>query len=153
MPIRHLYISPGHNYFGRHGQPPGAHPGLEAREVKCAAGQEIQGGRFFGCKPDCKGRITFFAWETCEAVSRELAAVGKPPPVFRRNVVAIGVDLNDLIGREFQIQGVRFSGAEECRPCHWMDEAFAPGVNEFLKGRGGLRAVILSGGFLRANTP
>jgi hypothetical protein len=30
-----------------------------------------------------------------------------------------------------------------------MDRAFAPGAQEFLKGRGGLRAKILSDGSLR----
>jgi len=67
-------------------------------------------------------------------------------------VITTGNDLNELIGKEFQIQGVRFLGTEECRPCYWMDQAFAPGANEFLKGRGGLRAVILTNGMLRANS-
>ena len=34
------------------------------------------------------------------------------------------------------------------RSCYWMDEAFCPGMEEFLKGRGGLRARILTGGTL-----
>jgi len=41
-------------------------------------------------------------------------------------VITAGVDLNELIGREFEIQGVRFHGTEECRPCYWMEQAFAP---------------------------
>jgi MOSC domain-containing protein YiiM len=65
-------------------------------------------------------------------------------------VITRGVDLNDLIGQEFDVQGVRFLGTEECRPCYWMDGAFAPGAQEFLKGRGGLRARILSDGSLRS---
>src|SRR4029077_13783233 len=32
----------------------------------------------------------------------------------------------------------------------WMDGAFAPGAQEFLKGRGGLRAKILTDGLLRS---
>lgn len=32
-----------------------------------------------------------------------------------------------------------------------LDQAFAPGANEFLKGRGGLRVVIPNNGILRAN--
>jgi MOSC domain-containing protein YiiM len=59
------------------------------------------------------------------------------------------VDLNTLIGREFEIQGVRFYGTDECRPCYWMDRAIAPGAEDFLKGRGGLRAQILSDSTLR----
>jgi len=41
---------------------------------------------------------------------------------------------------------------EECRPCYWMDRAIAPGAHEFLKGRGGLRAKILTDGQLRSSS-
>jgi MOSC domain-containing protein YiiM len=61
------------------------------------------------------------------------------------------VDLNELIGQDFEIQGVHFHGTEECRPCYWMDRAIAPGAEEFLKGRGGLRAKILTDGQLHSN--
>ena len=71
------------------------------------------------------------------------------PAPARRNVITRGVDLNALIGSEFEVQGVRFFGMEECRPCYWMDRAFAAGTHEFLKGRGGLRAKILCDGILR----
>jgi len=55
-----------------------------------------------------------------------------------------------LIGQEFEVQGGRFLGTEECRPCYWMDGAFAPDAHELLKGRGGLRARILRDGSLRS---
>ena len=72
------------------------------------------------------------------------------PALVRRNAITQGVDLNELIGQEFEIQGVRFRGTEECRPCYWMDRAIAPGAEQFLNGRGGLRALILSDGTLRS---
>jgi len=149
--VRRLYIAAGHNFFGRHGQPPGENSIVEVPEVECVAGRGLRGDRFFDFKENYKGQITFFAWETYEAICRELAVQDKAPSAFRRNVVTTGVDLNELIDQEFVIQGVRFRGTEECRPCYWMDQAFAPGANEFLKGRGGLRAIILSDGILRAN--
>ena len=58
-----------------------------------------------------------------------------------------------LVGCEFTIQGATFLGSEECRPCYWMDAAFGPGAEAFLKGRGGLRARIVSDGVLRASLP
>ncbi len=61
------------------------------------------------------------------------------------------LDLNELIDQDFEVQGVRFHGMEECRPCYWMDQAIAPGAHEFLKDRGGLRAKILCDGQLRSN--
>jgi MOSC domain-containing protein YiiM len=63
-------------------------------------------------------------------------------------VIVKGLDLNSLIGKEFSINGVRLSGSEECKPCYWMDEAVGKGIEDFLKGRGGLRCRILSNGSL-----
>jgi MOSC domain-containing protein YiiM len=152
LEVRQLYIAAGHNFFGHHGRPPGENLIVEVPEVECVAGRGVRGDRFFDFKENYKGQITFFAWETYDAICRELSVRAKSPSAFRRNVITAGDDLNELIGQEFQIQGVRFRGTEECRPCCWMDQAFAPGANEFLKGRGGLRAVILTDGILRANT-
>jgi MOSC domain-containing protein YiiM len=151
MKIRHLFLSSGHNYFGHHGSPADRHTIIEAQSIECVAGFGIRGDRFFGYKPDYKGQITFFAWETYEALCHELTVHGRLISAFRRNVITVGAQLCDLIGREFQIQGVRFQGTEECKPCYWMDEAFAPGANELLKGRGGLRAMILSDGILQVD--
>jgi len=146
--IRRLYIGAEHNFFGHHEQPPGKNQMLEVSQVECVAGRGLRGDRFFDFKENYKGQITFFALETYEAIRRELGGEDRSPSVFRRNVITTGGALNQFIGQEFQIQGVRFRGTEECRPCHWMDQAFAPGAFEFLKGRGGLRAVILSDGIL-----
>jgi len=148
--IRHLLISPGHNYFGHHEQPPGEHPIVEVDEIECVAGRGLFGDRFFDFKPDYKGQITFFAWEVMERLRRELNLADIHPGATRRNVITEGVDLNTLIGKEFEIQGVRFAGTEESRPCHWMNTAFGiEKVEAWLQGNGGLRARILTDGVLR----
>lgn len=147
--VLHLYVSPGHNYFGHHGQPAGTHPILEQREVRCVAGRGIEGDRFFDYKQDYKGQITLFAWEVYQDLCARFNRWDKPPAVFRRNVITRGLDLNALIGQEFELQGVRFLGVESCKPCYWMDQAFCPGAEAALQGRGGLRARILSDGVLR----
>lgn len=147
--IERLALSPAHNYFGHYGGPAGDAPIVEVDEVECLAGRGLRGDRFLDHKPDYKGQITLFALETWDAL---LAAVGGPgdrPFAVRRNVFTRGVDLLALVGREFELQGVRFEGAEECRPCSWMDEAVAPGAEAWLRGRGGLRARIRSDGWLR----
>ncbi len=151
MNIRHLFISPGHNYFGHYGQPPGTHPILAADAIECVAGQGIRGDRFFGYKPDYKGQITFFQWEVLCAVWGELGipADQRDTAATRRNVLTEGIELPALIGREFGINGIRFYGTEECRPCSWMDGALRPGAEESLRGRGGLRARILTSGTLK----
>src|SRR5207249_8296364 len=94
--------------------------------------------------------ITFFSLEVFNELCDALQIWDCSLSFVRRNVITRNVNLNELIGQDFEIQGVRFHGIEECRPCYWMDRAIAPGAHEFLKGRGGLRAKILSNGKLRS---
>jgi MOSC domain-containing protein YiiM len=144
-----LYRSPGHNFVGHHGGQAGTHPMVAAEELRCVAGRGIEGDRFLDHKPDYRGQVTFFALETHLDLCACSGRADHEPSVYRRNVVTRGLDLNALIGTEFVVQGVRFVGTEECRPCHWMNEAFGPGAEAALKGRGGLRARILTDGRLR----
>lgn len=149
LAVLRLFVSPGHNFFGHHGGPADAHPAIEVDELECVAGRGVRGDRFFDHAPDYKGQITFFSLEVIEALRRDLSLPGADPAAARRNVLVSGVDLNALVGVEFTVQGVRFLGAEECRPCYWMDGALGAGANAWLRGRGGLRARILSDGVLR----
>ena len=147
--IAHLFISPGHNYFGHHAMPPGKHEILDVERIECVAGRGIRGDRFFDYKPDYKGQITFLSMEVLEDLGRELDLSQVQPQAARRNVVVRGTDLNALIGTEFEVQGVRFAGVENCKPCYWMDAALGPGAEKWLRGRGGLRCRILTDGVLR----
>lgn len=147
--ITRLFTSRGHNFFGQHGKAAGTHELIERREIACVAGRGIEGDRFFDHKENHSGQITFFASEVFADVCHQLGIGHKHPGLTRRNVITSGVDLNTLIGREFAVQGVRFHGVEECRPCYWMDRAIAPGAEAALHNRGGLRAKILSTGRLR----
>jgi MOSC domain-containing protein YiiM len=151
--IAHLYISPAHNYFCHYGRLPDEHPTIEVPFIECVAGHGIHGDRFFDYKNDYKGQVTFFAAEVFDELCHALGVFGRRPAVLRRNVITRGKDLRDLIGANFDLQGVRFAGVEECRPCFWMDQAFAPGAENFLRGRGGLRARILSDGPIRVTNP
>jgi MOSC domain-containing protein YiiM len=150
--VHNLFISPGHNFVGHHGGPPGEHPIIEADEVECVAGRGLRGDRYFNYKENYKGQVTFFSLDLFDTLRRELAIPQAQPAATRRNVFLSGVDLNSLVGQEFEIQGVRFTGVEECRPCYWMNSALGPGAEAWLKGRGGLRARILTNGVLRRET-
>jgi molybdopterin-guanine dinucleotide biosynthesis protein A len=151
MKIATLHVSPGHNFFGHHGQPAGEFPMTPVATVECVAGRGLRGDRFWDHKPDFPGQITFFAEEVHRALLREQRPVPCPPGVYRRNAITRGVELNELINREFTVQGVRFLGVAECKPCHWMDQAVGPGAEVWLRGRGGLRAKILTDGPLRVD--
>ncbi len=149
MVVHRLFISTGHNFFGHHGQPAGESPIVEVDQIECVAGRGIRGDRFFDFKENYKGQITFFSMEVFDALQKELNLPDASPAATRRNVLVRGVDLNALVGREFEVQKVCFEGVEECRPCHWMNDALGPGAVEWLKDRGGLRARILTSGILR----
>jgi MOSC domain-containing protein YiiM len=149
--ICHIYISAGHNFVGHHGREPDGFPMIEVATVECVAGHGLRGDRYFNHQENYKGQITFFSLEVFDELCGTLQVEGVCPSAVRRNVFARDVDLNELIGKDFEIQGVRFRGSEECRPCHWMNRAIGPGAEEFLRGRGGLRARILSNGVIRAS--
>ena len=147
--VPHLYISPSHNFIGHHGGPPGTHPTTEVEQIECLAGRGIRGDRFFDYKENFKGQITFFSMEVVELLRTELKRPEAQPQAMRRNVFVRGVDLNAWIGCEFELQGVRFEGVEESKPCHWMNWALGPGAEAWLQGRAGLRCRILTDGYLR----
>lgn len=149
MRIEHLFISPGHNFFGHHNQPAGEHAVLAVEHIECVAGRGIRGDRFFDYRENYKGQITFFDMEVMEALRRELNLPGAQPQATRRNAFVRGVELNALVGRQFEVQGVGFEGVEESRPCHWMNSALGAGAEDWLRGRAGLRCRILSDGMLR----
>ena len=148
MVIEHLFTSPGHNYYGHHGLPPDDFPLAAAGNIECVAGRGIRGDRFFDYRESYKGQITFFSWQVFDELARTFGLTTKSPGVLRRNVIVSGVELNELIGIDFELQGVQFRGTAQCKPCYWMDTAFAPGTEKFLAQRGGLRARILTDGWL-----
>lgn len=148
MQVRQIFISEGHNYFGHHGRAPDDHPLIEVPKIECVAGYGIRGDRFYDYRDDYKGQITFFSLEIFEKLARHFGLTNKSAGSARRNVIVSGVELNDLIGEEFSIQGVRLRGTAHCKPCYWMDQAIAPGAEKFLQGNGGLRAQILSDGVI-----
>lgn len=149
MLVEQLFISPGHNFFGHHGQPASVHPVVPVEHVECVTGRGIRGDRFFDYRENHKGQITFFDMEVMEALRRELRLPDAQPQATRRNAFVRGVELNGLVGKQFSVQGICFEGVEESKPCHWMNSALGAGAEEWLRGRAGLRCRILSHGVLR----
>lgn len=142
-----LYVSRGHIYVGHHGREPGVHGMERVERLDCRAGRGVIGDRYLDHSPGYKGQITFFEEEVHLEVCHRFG-VEVDPWVYRRNVLVRGVRLGEWIGKRFEVQGTWFEGTEECRPCYWMDRAVTSGVEAFLKGRGGLRARILTDGLL-----
>lgn len=120
--------------------------------VEARTGLGLVGDRYFAVPAHFEAQVTFVAGEIFQAVLDEFGLAGLSPALMRRNIVTEGVNLNQLLGHEFALDfgdhTVRFAGTKACSPCGWMDAAIAPGAWQFLKGRGGLRARVLSDGVI-----
>jgi hypothetical protein len=149
--LRHIFISAGHDYWGRQGEGRMQHGIVAPAEIECVAGMGLRGDRYFGVRRDYKGQVTFFDAAVVEEVRQVFKLPKLPASVFRRNLLVAGIGLAAWKGRRFRFQGVEFEGSQECTPCDWMDRVVAPGTREFLKQnfRGGLRAKVVTSGTLR----
>jgi MOSC domain-containing protein YiiM len=150
--LEHIYISPGHNYFGKPKDGPGLHPTTDVEQVEVRAGRGLVGDRYYGVPAHYEAQVTFFAAEVFDALLAEFGREVIAPILTRRNIITRGANLTQLIGQEFSIAAgsdpVRFLGTRHCSPCAWMDAALGEGSHAFLRGRGGLRARILTNGTL-----
>ena len=86
--------------------------------IECVAGRGIRGDRYLDFQNDYKGQITFFSLEVFDELCGALEIQDCSPSLVRRNVMTRHVDLNELIDQDFEVQGVRFHGTGECRPCY-----------------------------------
>jgi MOSC domain-containing protein YiiM len=71
------------------------------------------------------------------------------PGESRRNLVTQGVRLNELVGQTFCVGEVVLRGIMLCEPCRHLEMLTTAGIKKALQQRGGLRAEIVRGGWLR----
>jgi MOSC domain-containing protein YiiM len=110
----------------------------------------LRQGTFF--KPDPDHELTLIEAEAVEALHREYQ-IGLAPGDARRNVVTRGVPLNHLVGKEFQIGGVKIRGIRLCEPCSHLEALTGHRLINALLHRAGIRAQILSPGVIRVGDP
>ena len=70
----------------------------------------------------------------------------------RRNIVLEGItatELNELVGKQFQLGNLQLLGTELCTPCERPAQLLSkPSFMEAFEGRGGIRAEVLNTGTL-----
>jgi MOSC domain-containing protein YiiM len=91
---------------------------------------------------------TLIEIEALEGLEREHGLLVSPSE-SRRNILTRGIDLNALVGCEFQIGDVLMKGVRLCHPCDFLESKTSVGVKAALANRGGLRAQILTEGVIR----
>jgi MOSC domain-containing protein YiiM len=132
----------------------GGAPASEMSEAQLAAGKGVEGDRY-ACgagtfsKADSDTDVTLIEIEALEAAERE-HQVSLTPAEARRNLVTRNVPLNHLVGREFFVGTTKLRGVRLCDPCKHLERLTKYGVMKAFAHRGGLRAVIVEGGTIRA---
>lgn len=129
------------------------------RHVRALAGRGLEGDRYAdgaGTFSPRGGRragyeLTLIAAEVVEELTTRDAALDFAST--RRNVLARGIDVNALVGRDFTIGDVRCRGLRLAEPCAHLERLHGPGLLRPLIHRGGLRADVLSDGSIGAGSP
>jgi MOSC domain-containing protein YiiM len=124
----------------------------QRHEVDVKASQGIVGDRYFDgngtfskkLEGNRKSEITFIASEEIDRFNEgqgESLTYGE----LRRNIITQGVNLEELIGKEFSIGTAKFLGIERCEPCAHLATTVNSKVLPHLSNTG-LRAAILESG-------
>lgn len=71
---------------------------------------------------------------------------------FRRSIITSGIDLNDLVGKDFYLGDVKLRGTELCEPCAWLAANVHKQVLPGLVHKAGIRAVVYSSGTIAPGT-
>lgn len=122
---------------------------LERARVRAGVG--IEGDRYaarigeWSDQPSDDRDLTLVEAEAIEALATD-HGISLAPGETRRNVTTRGVRLDELIGREFTIGGVRCRGVCRCEPCTYLEGMVGKPILRGLVHRGGLRALILEDG-------
>ncbi len=118
--------------------------------AEAVAGRGLKGDHYASRSHGKSGRRALTLIER-EAYSHlEAEGLGVDEPLLRRNLIVTGIDLNELVGKEFTVGEVRCRGTELCDPCRQIEQQTHQGVLKALVLRGGLCAEILSDGVIRA---
>ncbi|OYT94120.1 MAG: sulfurase [Burkholderiales bacterium PBB3] len=134
-------------------RPASGSPQTEYKSVCIVAGKGIEGDRYYDKHDEPGQNITFVEAEEIEAFLTEQGLPGDLS-ISGRNVITRGIRLNELVGQEFTLGGLRFRGVELCEPCLGLGEKLAtptlppPKVVKCLVHKAGLRADALSSGEL-----
>src|ERR1041385_7105246 len=126
--------------------------GLQQAAVRAAAG--LSGDRYSVGKGHYSGNnrvsrdLTLVEAEVLESLEHDFGIVIAPGGT-RRNITTRGVELAQLVGREFMIGEVRCRGTSLCEPCQYLADLVGEPIVRPLVHRAGLRADVLTDGNLR----
>ncbi|WP_050604137.1 MOSC domain-containing protein [Ruegeria sp. 6PALISEP08] len=96
-----------------------------------------------------KRAVTLIQQEHLAAIGSYLGQGPVAPDILRRNLVASGINLAALKGREVQVGEAVLRFTVICAPCSRMEEALGQGGYSAVRGHGGWCAEVLRPGQVR----
>ena len=132
-------------------------PTVWMEKVHVIPGSGIEGDRYFqklGVKraSSRSGReLTLVENEAIDSMRQEGIQIS--PDQTRRNIITCCISLNELVGRDFYIGKIHLHGVRLCEPCDYLAGRTDPKIKQSMVHRGGLRANILSEGFIHIDDP
>ena len=125
----------------------------DVNTVEVIASKGIVNDRYFNENNDQALQITLIESENIDYYN-QISETNIPYISFRRNVITKGIQLNDLVGKEFLIGNVKIKGHRLCAPCRYLQEMLKQkNLVKKLLNRGGLRCEILTDGIISVNNP
>jgi len=127
------------------------------RSVELRAGRGIVGDRYFdgtgtfSASEKHGQQLTLIEAEILDALRDDDLHLS--PVDARRNIVTRGIDLNALVGQEFQVGTARCIGRRLCEPCSHLQRLTGTALLRPMVHRGGLRATSSSPAAPRLATP
>ena len=128
------------------GQPGDGKAAEKVATVAAVAGKGLEGDRYFGHDHD--SQVTLIESESIDAMAED-AGLTLEYGDARRNIVTRGIELNDLVDKEFTVGSVTLLGARLSEPCQHLADLTDQKVVKGLVHKGGLKAQILTDGDIR----
>ena len=124
---------------------------IEKGEIDLIAGKGVVGDRHFKDYNDPLNQLSIIESENIDEYNIKYK-LNIPYLNFRRNIVAKGIKLNDLVGKEISIGTVKLEVIDLCRPCLHLSEKLGRNeiIKEFLR-KGGIRCQIMNDGKISLN--
>ena len=124
---------------------------VKVNNVEAIKGKGLVNERHFKENNEKRCQITLIEIENINHYNR-ITGTTIPAINFLRNIITEGIQLNELVGKEFFIGAVKVKAHDLCRPCKYLQESLhQKNIIKELLLTGGLRCEILSSGRIYIN--